>query len=238
MDRSEFFAIPLPFTFTESLSLFQFSCDRCKNGFWDLKEDDSDGCKACTCNLLGTVNNEGCNKHDGTCTCKRLVEGTNCDRCLPDHYGLSDEAEGCKACDCDPGGAIHSHCDIVTGQCACRPHFSGRRCDTTDSSYYCPSIDYHTYEAERAHGFLVDSMPRQQVADREPTWTGEGFVVVRERSNLTFIVDDLKKSGLYNLVLRYELPPESATVGWEDIRVLFYLLKGLHQDIGVQDSSQ
>ena len=163
-----------------------------------MKEDDSDGCKACTCNLLGTVNNEGCNKQDGTCTCKRLVEGTNCDRCLPDHYGLSDEAEGCKACDCDPGGAIHSHCD------------------TTDSSYYCPSIDYHTYEAERAHGYLTEEKPRQQVAGREPTWTGGGFMVVRERSNLTFIVDDLKKSGLYNLVLRYELPPESATVGWED----------------------
>jgi len=63
-------------------------------------------------------------------------------------------------------------------------------------------------------------MPRQQVPDREPTWTGEGFMVVRERSNLTFIVDDLKKSGMYNLVLRYELPQETGGAGWEDIRVL------------------
>jgi hypothetical protein len=64
------------------------SCDRCKNGFWDLREDDSEGCKKCTCNLLGTINNEGCNKVDGSCTCKRLVTGENCDRCLVSRYSL------------------------------------------------------------------------------------------------------------------------------------------------------
>lgn len=66
----------------KKLCLIFLSCDRCKNGFWDLQESDPDGCKKCTCNLLGTLNNEGCNKHDGSCTCKRLVGGMNCDKCL------------------------------------------------------------------------------------------------------------------------------------------------------------
>uniref|UniRef100_A0A914C176 Laminin subunit beta-1 n=1 Tax=Acrobeloides nanus TaxID=290746 RepID=A0A914C176_9BILA len=190
-------------------------CDRCKNGFWDLRAEDPDGCKQCTCNLLGTWNNEGCNKYDGTCTCKRLVTGENCDKCLPEHYGLSDDLEGCKACDCDLGGAFNNNCDIITGQCKCRENFGGRRCDSTDSSYYCANIDHYTYEAEYATLYDADIETRES-GGRPRTWTGEGFARIREKSNITFIVDNLQKSTDYNIVFRYELDDNA---GWQDIQI-------------------
>ena len=66
----------------------------------------------------------GCDEKSGACTCKRNVARTrDCDQCLPEHYGLSEsEPLGCKACDCDPGGAYNNNCDVNTGQCMCRPN--------------------------------------------------------------------------------------------------------------------
>jgi coxsackievirus/adenovirus receptor len=57
-------------------------CDRCKNGFWQLSQDDPDGCQKCTCLTHGTVSNMGCDKQTGDCTCKRYVTGEKCDQCL------------------------------------------------------------------------------------------------------------------------------------------------------------
>uniref|UniRef100_A0A7E4V2G9 Laminin subunit beta-1 n=1 Tax=Panagrellus redivivus TaxID=6233 RepID=A0A7E4V2G9_PANRE len=195
------------------------NCDRCKNGYWDLRADDPDGCKKCTCNLQGTVNNEGCDKYTGNCTCKALVTGENCDQCLPDHYGLSEERDGCKPCDCDLGGAYNNTCDIITGACQCRPNFTGRRCDTTDSAYYCANLDHLTYEAEHA-----TVQTNSQVETREGTvnrtWTGEGFLRVHEGSNITFTIDQIPRSGHYTIFFRYELPNIGDHVGWEDISVM------------------
>ena len=72
---------------------------------------------ACTCNTLGTIDNQGCNVYTGECTCKRYVIGRDCNQCLPEHWGLSDDHDGCKACDCDPGGSFDNNCDVIFGQC-------------------------------------------------------------------------------------------------------------------------
>lgn len=50
------------------------------------------------------------------CTCKRNVVGRECNQCAPQFYGLGVEEEGCKACDCDDGGAFDNNCDHLTGQ--------------------------------------------------------------------------------------------------------------------------
>lgn len=68
----------------------------------------------------------------------------------PQHYGLSDDFDGCKPCDCDIGGAYDNDCDVISGQCKCKKNFSGRRCDTAENSFYCANIDHYTYEAENA----------------------------------------------------------------------------------------
>lgn len=88
----------------------------------------------------------------GECTCKRYVVGRDCNQCLPEYWGLSDDQEGCKPCDCDLGGAFNNSCDAQTGQCFCRPHVSGRSCNVPEQNYYTGWIDYLIYEGEYAKG--------------------------------------------------------------------------------------
>lgn len=117
-------------------------CDQCQHGYWNLTEENPEGCQGtsivvhdadfkpcpsinhkiinfleCTCNLLGTVDNQGCNVYNGECTCKRYVTGRDCNQCLPEYYGLSVDRDGCKPCDCDMGGSYDNLCDVITGQC-------------------------------------------------------------------------------------------------------------------------
>jgi len=150
-------------------------CDRCKNGFWNFDPNNPEGCQgketvittintnflfaqkinyysaiiiACTCNTLGTIDNQGCNMLTGECTCKRYVTARDCNQCLPEYWGLSEDRDGCKPCDCDPGGSYENSCDVVTGQCRCRPHVSGRTCNQPEQSYYTGSLDFLIYEGE------------------------------------------------------------------------------------------
>ena len=110
---------------------------------------------ACSCNLLGTIGNYGCDKTSGQCTCKRFVVGEDCGRCAPGFWGLSEEQEGCKQCDCDLGGSYDNDCDQQTGQCRCRPNVAGRRCEMPNDGFFAPYLDYHTFEAENAQGSAV-----------------------------------------------------------------------------------
>lgn len=105
---------------------------------------------ACTCNTLGTVDNRGCNTDTGECTCKRFVTARDCNQCLPEYWGLSEDPDGCKPCECDPGGSYENSCDVITGQCRCRPHISGRTCNQPEQSYYTGSLDFLIYEGELA----------------------------------------------------------------------------------------
>ncbi|VDN83513.1 unnamed protein product [Brugia pahangi] len=195
-----------------------FRCDHCKNGFWKLTADDPNGCRPCSCDLLGSFNNEGCNKQTGECLCKQLVTGDACDKCLPEHYGLSDDLYGCKPCDCDLGGSVDNHCDVITGQCKCRRNFSGRRCDTAESAYYCPSINHYTLEAEEAE--ITDGQIEFRelpVFVRDHTWTGDGFVRASEHTQLVFKIDNLAQSMHYNIIIKYE--PIQDDIGWENIQL-------------------
>ena len=52
-------------------------CDKCKDGFYDLKGSHVTGCISCGCVLDGTKNrNSSCHATTGQCDCKDRVTGT------------------------------------------------------------------------------------------------------------------------------------------------------------------
>ncbi|XP_064631916.1 laminin subunit beta-1-like isoform X2 [Lineus longissimus] len=192
-------------------------CDYCKNGYWNLQDANPDGCQECSCNLLGTVGNYGCDKYTGECRCKRYVTGRDCDVCVPKYWGLSEDPDGCKPCECDIGGAFNRDCDQGDGHCQCRPNIIGRNCDQVKPGYYLPLLDYNAYEGEFAQGDGDTRMIiREHYPGRQPTWTGPGFMRVTEGSTLEFTINDIIQDMYYDLVIRYE--PQMGE-RWEDVRV-------------------
>ncbi|XP_037959538.1 laminin subunit beta-1 [Teleopsis dalmanni] len=194
-------------------------CDMCKDGYWNLDPENPDGCEECTCNILGTIDNSGCNMHTGECTCKRLVTGKDCNQCAPETYGLSESEEGCSPCDCDLGGSYDNFCDVISGQCRCRPHMSGRTCATPKQNYFIPQLT-QVYEAETADVCISYSnngnctvLPSQVPSDRIPDFTGIGFMRIPENSGLTITVNDIARSMPYDVVIRYQTTSHG---DWED----------------------
>lgn len=186
------------------------SCDTCKDGFWNLIVENPDGCEACTCNTMGTVDNSGCNMYTGECTCKRLVTGKDCNQCAPETYGLSESEDGCTHCGCDAGGSYDNFCDVITGQCRCRPHMTGRTCSSPKQNYFIPQLQL-VHEAEISHHCIsytnngnCSMVPYQHTLDRVPDWTGSGFMRVPENSELVIPVDDIPRSMPYDVLIRYQ----------------------------------
>nr|CDS33438.1 laminin subunit beta 1 [Hymenolepis microstoma] len=111
-------------------------CDRCKVGYWNFRAENPDGCEECKCHMLGTLENMGCDQITGACTCKRFVEGENCDRCMPGYFNLTSSSMGCQPCACNPVGSMGPECDTERGICKCKANFSGRDCSQVDDGYY------------------------------------------------------------------------------------------------------
>uniref|UniRef100_A0A665X2E4 Laminin subunit beta-2-like n=1 Tax=Echeneis naucrates TaxID=173247 RepID=A0A665X2E4_ECHNA len=190
-------------------------CDKCKPGFFGLSAENPQGCQPCWCDNRGTVSGSSqCDPVSGDCFCKRLVTGRSCDQCLPEHWALSHDLNGCRGCECDIGGSLDNHCSMESGQCHCRSHMTGRQCTQVESGYFFMALDHLLYEAEWAKMGQV----REHQLGRPASWTGIGFARVPEGGSLDFFISDIPYSMEYDLLIRYEaqvcMPRD-----WEEVRI-------------------
>ncbi|KAG7233023.1 hypothetical protein INR49_007538 [Caranx melampygus] len=192
------------------------NCEQCQPFYYQHPERDvrdPNICQPCNCDPLGSLNGGIC---DGLTDVRTGLISGQC-RCKvhSEHWGLSNDMDGCRPCDCDLGGAVNNQCDQVSGQCVCRDHMFGRRCDQVESGFYFVALDHYTYEAEDAtFGPGVTIVPRPRPQDHSPTWTGMGLVNMPEGAFLEFSVDNIPHSMEYDIIIRYEpqLPDQ-----WEEV---------------------
>jgi hypothetical protein len=103
---------------------------------------------------------------------------------------------------------------------------TGRRCDEPANEYFCPALDYLTYEAETARINDPRSLKflREVNPDRRKTWTGDGFVRAFEGSSIEFDVSNIFKTGNYEILIRYE--HLHSIKRWENVRITLHRTDG------------
>ncbi|VDO48417.1 unnamed protein product [Schistosoma margrebowiei] len=106
-------------------------CTECELGYFGVSEN---GCKPC----LPCPNGQVCDQITGKCICPPNTEGDRCDRCVAGSWDYN-PVIGCKKCNCSIDGSViglEDQCDLTTGQCTCKPEFSGRACNECSKGYY------------------------------------------------------------------------------------------------------
>ncbi|KAK8729191.1 hypothetical protein OTU49_008671 [Cherax quadricarinatus] len=102
-------------------------------------------CEACDCN--GNIDPNAvanCNRTTGECLkCIYNTGGFYCDQCLPGFYGdaLALPKGDCRPCHCNSYGTVAERygppvCDQVTGQCQCKPHVTGLKCNDCEAGFW------------------------------------------------------------------------------------------------------
>ncbi|XP_061427845.1 laminin subunit gamma-1-like isoform X1 [Lethenteron reissneri] len=152
-------ACPCPQGSTCALVSGEVTCTRCPQGLTGKRcELCSDGyfgdtvgaegaavrpCRQCECNGNVDPNAVGnCDRRTGECLkCTRNTAGFFCDRCRDGHYGNAlapGDGDKCRPCACSRWGTLGNPggCNVVTGQCECRPHVTGRDCGQCLPGYY------------------------------------------------------------------------------------------------------
>jgi hypothetical protein len=161
----------------------------------------------------------GCNKKTGKCfDCKENVEGPACEKCKLGYYGLSRMEKGCYSCDCAIGFSYSNECNQETGECSCKPNFYGKKCDIIGEGFYCAKIDHLIHEAEDA----IEIKNLSQISEKydgnesteSPRWTGIGYLKVFEGAHLKFKFSHNHDTGLFDLVIRYDVEND-----WDNVIV-------------------
>ncbi|XP_055595374.1 laminin subunit alpha-1 [Uranotaenia lowii] len=116
-------------------------CEICDDGYYGNPMELGSKCLPCPCH------GGPCDSRTGECIeCLGNTEGWRCERCKSGYWGVPDD--GCEPCSCSGVGALENVCDVITGQCICKPRYGGRRCDECDIGYgnldqECPACECH-----------------------------------------------------------------------------------------------
>ncbi|XP_022089419.1 laminin subunit alpha-like isoform X2 [Acanthaster planci] len=134
-------------------------CEMCCPGFvqkaWrPATMDSANECEPCNCfdHTNECVYNEtiaaqrlsidiyGNYEGGGVCqNCQHNTVGINCDQCAPGFYrqaGVSlDSPDVCQPCNCDQTYST-GNCAPITGECECRPQYTGTGCSQCNEGYY------------------------------------------------------------------------------------------------------
>ncbi|ESO89633.1 hypothetical protein LOTGIDRAFT_164938 [Lottia gigantea] len=179
-------------------------CTQCKKEYFNLRADNSDGCQPCDCEVGGTIgSNKTCeNDSTGQCNCKQNVQNRQCDECKDGFYNLNpNNAEGCTACGCDPGGSQSMTCDKTFGKCPCRTNIDAMKCDSPSDLHYYP--DVHFISAEFEYGTGDASLSR---GPQYGGFKGDGYADLKSGNlvgvNLA-IPGGTQLTGEYILIIRY-----------------------------------
>ncbi|KAL8600730.1 hypothetical protein ACOMHN_057318 [Nucella lapillus] len=111
-------------------------CERCSSGYYGDPTRPGGMCRKCSCggNLDPSLP-ESCDRQTGACNiCASNTEGEHCDQCQAGFFGSAVNGD-CRLCGCSGRGSSSELCDQRTGQCSCRPRFTGRQCDRCQPGY-------------------------------------------------------------------------------------------------------
>uniref|UniRef100_A0A674CGC3 Laminin, alpha 1 n=1 Tax=Salmo trutta TaxID=8032 RepID=A0A674CGC3_SALTR len=113
-------------------------CERCANGYHGDPTVAGKECVLCECN--GNVDpwDPGhCDTSSGVCLkCHSHTSGDDCERCEDGYYGDAITAKNCQACGCHGNGSYSAMCDLLTGQCTCKPNVVGEKCDQCQVGFH------------------------------------------------------------------------------------------------------
>ena len=116
-------------------------CEVCKDTYYGDPIGQATGstteCQKCFCNSSPGYCDHitgACNKCDETNSA-----GDRCQYCAKDYWGDPTDIQGmgCQFCDCDMYGTVEgTECTKESGQCQCKDHVTGPRCDECADGYY------------------------------------------------------------------------------------------------------
>ncbi|KAH0517395.1 Laminin subunit alpha-3 [Microtus ochrogaster] len=187
-------------------------CDRCLSGAYDFPY-----CQECQCHEAGTVSGIGeCGQEDGDCSCKAHVTGDACDTCEDGYFALKKSNYfGCQGCQCDIGGSLTTMCSGPSGECQCREHVVGRKCQRPENNHYFPDLHHMKHEAEDGIGpngrdlrFGFDPLVF-------PEFSWRGYTLMTSAQNEVRIRLTARKSNLslFHIILRYVNPGTEGVSG-------------------------
>uniref|UniRef100_A0A4W3IUW8 Uncharacterized protein n=1 Tax=Callorhinchus milii TaxID=7868 RepID=A0A4W3IUW8_CALMI len=134
------------------------SCDRCcpeynQKPWQPASRANANECEPCNCHghaqncyydpevdsRGASLNVNGRYEGGGVClNCQHNTAGVNCEQCATGYFrpfGISKEApDGCRACSCHP--EFTDGCEEGTGQCRCKPNYSGYNCEGCSPGFF------------------------------------------------------------------------------------------------------